>query len=160
YMPLASLHGDGKTDKDGKFTLRGIGTERIAQVEIVAAGHGRLSLYLVTRPGLDAAPINKAAVDKIEPRLRIPGQPPMLSGPKIEAVLEGTKVIEGTVTDADTGTPLADVIISSGSGYNSMVSVRSDKDGKYRLAGLTKNRDYLLHTMSRDESKSPYLMWS
>src|SRR5262249_23049858 len=102
YMPLGSLHGDGKTDKDGKFTLKGIGTERLAQIEIQGSGYGKLSMYLVTRPGLDAGPINKAATDKIPPRLRIPGQPPLLSGPKVEAVVEGTKVIEGVVTDAET----------------------------------------------------------
>ena len=160
YMPLASLHGDGKTDKDGKFALKGIGAERVAQVEIQAGGYGKQSIYLVTRPGLDAAPINKAATEKIPPRLRIPGQPPMLSGPKVDAVLEGTKVIEGVVTDAETGKPMAGVIVGSGSGYNSMVSARSDKDGKYRLAGLTKRREYLVHTMTRDDGKTPYLMWS
>jgi RNA polymerase sigma factor (sigma-70 family) len=160
YMPLASLHGDGKTDKDGKFSLKGIGTERLAQVEIQAGGYGKLSIYLVTRPGLDAGPINKAATDKIPPRLRIPGQPPLLSGPKVEAVVEGTKVIEGVVTDAETGKPMEDVIVSSGSGYNSMVSARSGKDGKYRLAGLSKNREYLVHTGTRNEKTTPYLMWS
>src|SRR5205823_5813624 len=61
YMPLASIHGGGKTDKDGRFTLKGVGAERAAQVEIQAAGYGKLSIYLVTRPGLDAGPINKAA---------------------------------------------------------------------------------------------------
>ena len=160
YMPLASLHGDGKTDKDGKFTLKGIGVDRVAQVEVQAAGYGKFSLYVITRAGLDAGPINKAAVDKIPPELRIPGQPPSLSGPKVEAILEGTKVIEGTVTDAATGKPMAGVIVTSGSGYNSQVMARSDKDGKYRLTGLTKHREYLVHTITRDEKTSPYLMWS
>jgi RNA polymerase sigma factor (sigma-70 family) len=160
YMPLESLHGNGKTDKDGKFALKGIGAERIAQVEIEAAGYGKLSVYLITRPGLDAGPINKAAADKIPPELRIPGQPPLLSGPKVEAILEGTKVIEGVVTDAVTGKPLEGIMVTSGTGYNSHVTARSDKDGKYRLTGLTKNRDYNVHTMTRDESATPYLMWS
>src|SRR5262249_50721984 len=104
--------------------------------------------------------INKAAHDKISPELRIPGQPPMLSGPKVEAVLEGTKVIEGTVTDAETGKPMPGVIVTSGAGYNSQVMAAADKDGKYRLTGLVKNRDYLLHTLTRDEKTTPYLMWS
>jgi RNA polymerase sigma factor (sigma-70 family) len=160
YMPLASIHGDGKTDKDGRFTLKGIGAERIAHVEIEAAGYAKRTLYLVTRPGLDANPINKAAADKIPPELRIPGQPPLLSGPKVEAILEGTKVIEGVVTDAETGKPLAGIMVTSGSGYNSQVTATSGTDGKYRLTGLTKNREYLLHTMSRDEARTPYLMWS
>ena len=160
YMPLSSLHGDGKTDNDGRFTLKGIGAGRVAQVEIQAAGYGKLSLYLVTRPGLDAGPINKAATDKIPPELRIPGQPPLLSGPKVEAVVEGTKVIEGTVTDADTGKPLPGIMVTSGAGYNSHVTATSDKDGKYRLVGLTKSRNYLVHTMTRGESATPYLMWS
>jgi RNA polymerase sigma factor (sigma-70 family) len=160
YMPLESLHGAGKTDKDGRFALKGIGADRVAQVEVTARGYGKATVYVVTRPGLDAGPINKAAHDKIPPELRIPGQPPLLSGPKVEAVLEGSKVIEGTVTDAATGKPMAGVIVGSGSGYNSMVTATSGQDGKYRLTGLTKNRDYHVHTMTRDEKTSPYLMWS
>jgi RNA polymerase sigma factor (sigma-70 family) len=160
YMPLASVHGDGKTDRDGRFTLKGIGAERVAQVEIEAAGYGKLSIYLVTRPGLDAGPINMAAHDQIPPELRIPGQPPLLSGPKVEAIVEGAKVIEGVVTDAESGKPLAGIMVTSGSGYNSQVTARSDKDGKYRLTGLTKAREHLVHTMTRDESTTPYLMWS
>ena len=100
YLPLESVHGDGKTDKDGKFTLKGIGAERIAHVDIVAPGYAKSTVYVITQAGLDAGPINKAAADKIPPELRIPGQPPTLSGPKVEAIVEGTKVIEGTVTDA------------------------------------------------------------
>ncbi|MBO0696882.1 MAG: sigma-70 family RNA polymerase sigma factor, partial [Zavarzinella sp.] len=160
YMPLESLHGAGKTDKDGRFGLKGIGAERVAQVEITAPGYGKGNVYVVTRPGLDAGPINKAAHDTIPPALRIPGQPPTLSGSKVEAVLEGTKVIEGTVTDAGTGKPMPGVLVTSGSGYNSQVEATSDQNGKYRLTGLVKNREYLLHTLTRDEKTTPYLMWS
>jgi RNA polymerase sigma factor (sigma-70 family) len=160
YMPLESLHGAGKTDKDGRFTLKGVGIERIAVVDVTAAGYGKATVYVVTRPGLDAGPINKAAHDKIPPELRIPGQPPMLAGPKADLVVQGTKVIEGTVTDAETGKPMPGVIVTSGSGYSSQVTARSDKEGKYRLTGLVKSREYLVHTLTRDEKTTPYLMWS
>jgi RNA polymerase sigma factor (sigma-70 family) len=159
YMPLESLHGAGKTDKHGRFALKGVGVERIAVVEVNAAGYGKAVVYVVTRAGLDAGPINKAAHDKISPELRISGQPPLLSGPKVEAVLEGTKVIEGTVTDAETGKPVPEVMVTSGSGYNSQVEATSDKDGKYRLVGLLKQRQYLLHTFTPDK-KTSYLTWS
>src|SRR4029450_7780209 len=59
YMPLESLHGAGKTAKDGRFSLKGVGVERIAVVEVNAAGYGKAVAYVVTRPGLDAGPINK-----------------------------------------------------------------------------------------------------
>jgi protocatechuate 3,4-dioxygenase beta subunit len=159
YLPLESLHGAAKTDKDGKFGLKGIGAERIAVVEVTAGGYAKSSIYVITRSGLDAGPVNKAAHDKIPPELRIPGQPPLLSGPRMEVVLQGTKVIEGIVTDAATGKPMAGVVISSGSGYNDQIMATSDKDGKYRLVGLVKNREYLLHAQLRDDKKSPYLMW-
>lgn len=159
YMPLTALHGDGKSGPDGRFALAGIGAERVAQVEVTAPGYGKASLYVVARPGLDAAPLNTAAAAKIPPELRIRGYPPVLSGPKVEVVVEGTKVIEGVVTDADTGKPVPGVPVTSGAGFNSHVTATSDKDGKYRLAGLTKGREYLLHTIPRDP-KSPYLMWS
>src|SRR5262245_8680717 len=121
YMPPESLHGTGKTDKDGKFTLKGIGADRIAVVEVSGRGRAKATVYVVTRAGLDAAAINKAAHDKISPELRIAGQPPLLSGPKAELVVQGTKVIEGTVTDAETGKPMPGIIVSSGSGHNSVV---------------------------------------
>jgi RNA polymerase sigma factor (sigma-70 family) len=159
YMPLESVHGDGKSDADGRFALKGIGIERVAHVEVTKPGYGKATVYIVAQPGLDAAPINKAATDKIPPRLRIPGQPPLLAGPKAEVVVEGTKVIEGTVTDAETGKPLAGVMVTSGSGYNSHLMAASDKDGKYRLTGLIKNREYLVHTATRDK-KTTYLSWS
>jgi RNA polymerase sigma factor (sigma-70 family) len=159
YMPLESLHGAGKTDKDGKFTLKGIGLERIGVVAVSGHGYAKATCYVVTRPGLDAGPINKAAHDKIAPELRIPGYPPLLTGPKAELVLQGTKVIEGTITDAATGKPMAGIAVVSGSGYNDLVSATSDSDGKYRLVGLSKNREYLLHTNTKDK-KSPYLSWS
>ncbi len=159
YMPLESIHGSGETDQDGKFTLNGIGAERIAVVEFVQKGYAKSTVYVATRPGLDAGPINKAAQDKISPALRIPGQPPVLSGPKVSIVLQGTKAIEGTVTDAVTGRPIAGIVVTSGSGYGSQVSAKSDKNGKYWLSGLEKNREYLLHTLTPDP-KTPYLMWS
>lgn len=160
YMPLESVHGDGKADKDGKFVLKGIGANRIAHVDIVAPGYAKSTVYVITQAGLDAAPLNKAATDKIPPELRIPGQPPTLSGPKVEVVIEGTKIIEGIATDAQTGKPLAGLVVSSGSGYGSQVSAISDKDGKYRLTGLVKQRQYLLHTSVSDEKSTTYLMWS
>jgi hypothetical protein len=119
-----------------------------------------VTVYVATRPGLDAGPINKAAHDKIAPELRIAGQPPLLAGPKADLVLQGTKVIEGTVTDAQTGKPMPGVMVTSGSGYNNHVEATADKDGKYRLTGLVKNREYLIHTLVRDEKTTPYLMWS
>jgi RNA polymerase sigma factor (sigma-70 family) len=160
YLPLESVHGNGKADKDGKFTLKGIGADRIAHVDIVAPGYAKSTVYVITQAGLDAGPLNKAASDKIPPELRIPGQPPTLSGPKVEMVIEGTKMIEGTVTDAQTGKPFAGLSIASGTGYGAQVSVTSDKDGKYQLTGLVKQRHYLLHTMVRDEKSTSYLMWS
>jgi RNA polymerase sigma factor (sigma-70 family) len=70
-----------KTDKDGKFSLKGIGTERIAVVEVTASGYAKSSIYVITRSGLDAGPINKAATDKIPPALGIPGPPRLVWGP-------------------------------------------------------------------------------
>ena len=68
-------------------------------------------------------------------------------------------MIEGTITDAATGKPMAGIAVVSGSGYNDLVSATSDPGGKYRLAGLSKQREYLLHTNTEDK-KSPYLSWS
>ena len=90
YMPLESLHGGGKTDKDGKFTLKGIGVERIGVVEVSGRGYAKATCYVVTRSGLDSGPINKAAHEKIAAELRIPGYPPLLTGPMVELVLQGT----------------------------------------------------------------------
>jgi hypothetical protein len=54
------------------------------------------------------------------------------------------RIIEGTVREAGTGEPVAGFTISSLVGDNNPVAAVSDKEGRYRLIGLPKRKQYLL----------------
>jgi RNA polymerase sigma factor (sigma-70 family) len=130
------------TDADGHFTVRGLGTERIANVEIEGAGIAKKAVYVITRPGFDPKPYNQAVGDFAGGRSA--DQIPMLHGPKFDFVATPTRTIEGTILDVDTGKPIAGARLWSGAGYNNSVSANSDAQGHYKLAGLPKQNEYLV----------------
>jgi hypothetical protein len=144
-----------KTDKDGRFQIAGAGVERVAALEVQGHGIARTPLWVLTRPGLDPAPFNRAALEGIAPELRIPGQPPLLYGPTFEYVAAPTRVIEGTVREAGTGRAVAGIMVSASAGFDTPVYGVSDAKGRYRLLGLPKEKQYLLH--AAPEGKSTWL---
>jgi predicted alpha/beta-hydrolase family hydrolase len=143
-----------KTDKDGRFQIAGAGAERIAPLQVEGHGIARTPLWVLTRPGLDPAPFNRAALEGIAPELRIPGQPPLLYGPTFEYVATPTRVIEGTVREAGTGRPVPGIMVSASAGYCTPVYCVTDAKGRYRLVGLPKQK-HLLH--AEPEKKSTWL---
>jgi hypothetical protein len=93
--------------------------------------------------------------EKIPPRLRIPGQPPLLYGPTFDFVADASRVIEGTVREMDTGKPIKGVSVWAAAGYNNGVNAVSDADGRFRLVGLSRLKEYRLH--ATPDVKSPWL---
>jgi RNA polymerase sigma factor (sigma-70 family) len=130
------------TDKDGRFTIRGLGVERVASVEVVGPKIAKAMLYLVTRPGFDPKPYNQAAGDFVAGQFA--QDTPLLYGSKVEVVATPTRVIEGTILDVDTGKPIAGARIWTSTGYNSGLNVVSDAQGLYKLEGLPKRNEYLV----------------
>src|SRR5205085_1940872 len=69
------------------------------------------------------------------------------------------RVIEGIVTDED-GKPLAGIGVSTGDHYAGQLLAVSDKEGRYRLTGVRKQKQYLVHASMRENKESNCLMWT
>jgi RNA polymerase sigma factor (sigma-70 family) len=130
------------TDKAGRFTIGGLGVERVATVEVEGPAIAKTMLYVVTRPGFDPKPYNQAAGDFVAGHDA--ENTPLLYGSKFEFVATPTRVIEGTILDVDTGKPIAGARIWTNTGYNSGVNAVSDAQGLYKLTGLPKRSEYLV----------------
>jgi protocatechuate 3,4-dioxygenase beta subunit len=117
------------TDKDGRFTLTGVGRGRSARLLITGPTIEFKVIDVTTPPEKDGKPAAPVTVD-------------VVVGP--------TKVITGTVRALDTGKPLADVwVYGNEHHYCNTYVVRpvramTDKDGRYRLVGLPKAKTYEL----------------
>ena len=145
YFPVERVLRLTPTDRDGRFEVRGIGVERLVKLEFDAPGVARETVYVVNRAGFDPEPYNKAAQERSLPLISRRGMVPVLAGPTLRIVVEKTRVIEGVVKDAATGKPLPGVSIMSVSGYNNSLFAVSDANGRYRISGLAKSKDYSLH---------------
>jgi RNA polymerase sigma factor (sigma-70 family) len=142
WMPLDKVLPTATTDKAGRFQLTGVGGERLVFVGVKGAALASDTLYVVARAGFDAKPINDAALDRIPAELRIPGQPPLLYGPTFDYIATPTRLIEGIVREAAGGKPLAGVRLFAAYGYGDGVSTFSNTEGRYKLVGLPKTKDY------------------
>jgi BlaR1 peptidase M56/Carboxypeptidase regulatory-like domain len=109
------------TDRDGRFTVKGVGRERIASLLVSGPGIVTRMEFAATRdmPMLEAGDTyHGAACD-------------LVAGPGLEIV--------GTVRDKDTGKPLAGVTVQSQAHFGNpshFLNTKTDADGRYRLLGL------------------------
>ena len=127
-----ALPVDTRTDADGRFQFDSLGDNRLATIEIESPVLAKCYLPVITRQ-LDAL------------SARPPGFVGIRSGTyygrKFEFVAEPTQPIEGTVTDADSGEPLADFQVQLGQFSENLFSqgdflgTRTDEQGKYQLIG-------------------------
>lgn len=138
------------TDKDGRFTISGVGDERLVELRIHGAGIAADELLVVNRAAFDPKPYNQANEEKFA---RYPGfgSGCLLHGPELAVVAETEKPIRGVVKDKDTGKPLAGVKVSlSGSPAQKVTHVSSttDAEGRYEIRGAHKAKTYLLRVPS------------
>jgi RNA polymerase sigma factor (sigma-70 family) len=135
-IPLDGVAGAAETDKDGRFTLRGAGSERIVQLSFAGAGLARANPHVITRAGFNAGPYN-AVLRKAENRKFLSMNPfPGLYAPALMFVAEPGRTIEGTVKDAAGGKPIAGCRLWASVGWGASISAVSDAGGHYRLEGL------------------------
>jgi RNA polymerase sigma factor (sigma-70 family) len=139
-------------DREGKFRVTGIGVESVVLLDVHGPGLARAVLYVLTRPGFDPGPVNRATLERIPPSQRFPGQPPLLYGPSFDFVAQPAKPVEGTVREAGNGRPVAGARVSSSAGYNTTVETRTDAAGGFRLDGLPKRKDYHLYVQPPEGS--------
>jgi RNA polymerase sigma factor (sigma-70 family) len=145
HLPLGSLLRTPPTDRDGRFAFAGAGAERIVLLQVSGPAIAQDTVYVVNRPGFDAAALNKAVQENIPEQLRIPGQPPLLYRPSFDYIAEPTRRIEGVVREVGSGNPIPGVHVNALTGYNRGSQAVSDKQGRYHLDGLPKLKEYSLH---------------
>jgi uncharacterized GH25 family protein len=144
YVPLEKILPSGRTDKQGRFQLKGVGAERVANVRVKGAGVAQAGFYVVTRVGFDPEPYNRAFRERSLSEMR-GGEPiSLLYGPTFDYVAPAARIIEGTVRQAGSSKPVGGFRIAIGVGYGDSVSAVSNKEGRYRLTGVPKMKEYLL----------------
>lgn len=144
YAPLGSLLG-GVTDADGHVELRGVGAERVAEVDVEAAGRVVVQLLVATRDGFDPTPYNTQAVNSYPLPFRRASLIPQLAGPRFEHVAETEWVIRGTVFTAPDRHPVVGARVEAGGGsWGANASTVTDDTGRYELHGLPRNEPTLL----------------
>jgi RNA polymerase sigma factor (sigma-70 family) len=138
-LPAALNHivGPALTDQDGRFTVHGVGAERIVQLQIAGGGMARSTVFVVTRRGFDPKPYNDLLLNKEYDDLRVLNRFHGLYGPEFTFVIEAGREISGAVTDSVTGKPVPGCSVFAGTGYDS-VGALTDAQGRYRLEGLPK----------------------
>ncbi|MGH7137611.1 MAG: carboxypeptidase-like regulatory domain-containing protein, partial [Pirellulales bacterium] len=133
------------SDGDGRFELRGVGIERLASLEILAAGHAADQFYVVNRPGFDAGKYNDIITEFETPFARQNELHPRLAGPKLDYIAEDELVIRGKVFTGPDQTPVSGAVVESyGRGQGQILSARTDEQGRYELHGSPRNRQYPL----------------
>jgi hypothetical protein len=144
FLPQNEKSFQAVTDKNGRFRLQGAGVERMVLVRLRGPGLTPAPLLVINRSGFDPSPWNKAARENIPPEERRPSGLPLLYGPTIEYVAEIGRRIEGTVREAGSGKPVPGyrITINVPNGFD--INAHSDKEGKYKLLGVPKMKEYPL----------------
>jgi beta-lactamase regulating signal transducer with metallopeptidase domain/5-hydroxyisourate hydrolase-like protein (transthyretin family) len=118
------------TDQDGRFTLRGVGADRVARLELRGEAIAYAELDVTTR---DIQPVTRKDGS---------GAAGRLFGTDFTYQVAPTRPIVGSVLDAASGAPLAGVGIESRSiagianARQGVVRTTTDAQGKYRLIGM------------------------
>jgi RNA polymerase sigma factor (sigma-70 family) len=148
------------TDKDGRFTFRGLGVERLAVLHISGAGATETQAFVGVRQKLDPKEYNDAVVKNAQggfgngkPRWR-------LYGPDFTVVAEREKVIRGRVFDVDTGKPRIGISVrltrtDGGDLLQVAPEATTDKDGRYEIHGARKAKGYMVQVEA--DSKAGYV---
>jgi beta-lactamase regulating signal transducer with metallopeptidase domain/protocatechuate 3,4-dioxygenase beta subunit len=143
------------TDADGRFELRGLGRDRLANLRIIGPQIAVSLLQVVTRP-----------MPKTEIKLRSNGGgsgngPNIFYGSQFEFVAAPGLPVEGTVTDEETGAPIAGVLVASDwlrvpstISPRGVISAVSDAKGRYKLEGMPLDD---VNTLKAFATDLPYL---
>jgi protocatechuate 3,4-dioxygenase beta subunit len=118
-VPIPAVHSDA----DGRFTIRGLGRERLAEIAVNASGSESILKLVRTRRGEILAMGNN-----VNPRLEEiePNEFTLVLGPAVP--------LAGRVVDAKTRRPLAGVRVRARDAL--FARAVTDAEGKYRLDGV------------------------
>jgi RNA polymerase sigma factor (sigma-70 family) len=155
YMPLDfdGIFAPVVTDAAGKFRIRGIGRERVADLLFEAPAIESKYVYALTRP---------AARVEVPNHRRARGVVVMTHyGCSFDHVAAPSQPVVGVVRDKDTGAPLAGAVVSANVLPGGFVDQRlafeavTDRSGRYRITGLPRGPDGSLQATA--PSDLPYL---
>jgi RNA polymerase sigma factor (sigma-70 family) len=125
-----------KTDAEGRFTLRGVGKDRVPAVVIEAPGKAVQPVRVVTRPGFKDGP---------------PGRKWRMTGPDGVFTVGPARLISGVVRDAKTQKPVAGVRVVAETYDESAffrrwvkVEAKTDREGRYTLDRLPKLKQHIV----------------
>jgi RNA polymerase sigma factor (sigma-70 family) len=159
---LAGIPAGTKTDDDGRFELKGLGQGRVVELRFEADGIEAAKVHVFTVPDFDRKAVTPTATEKKMSRF-LPDYKPAVYGPTFTHAAGPCQVVQGAVTDAATGKPVAGVKIVGTAGptyfsgepdWSNPVEATTDAVGRFRLSGLPKARQRFLHAQAGD---NPYL---
>src|SRR5262245_38508234 len=137
-VPGVVVAGTHKTTTDaaGRFKLTGFGRDRVLTVRVYGPNVETKFFWVVTRPGGPKG-------GYIQTEEYNHGVYP----PDVTVLLAPSRPLVGTVRDSKTGKPVPGVKVSEVNTH--IVSAVTDGDGKYRLEGVPKKRQYGLNVAGR-----------
>src|SRR5262249_42651965 len=137
---LNPLYPPATTGKDGTFTMKGLGKERVARLRIEGEGIETEEVLVMTRPG--QAVLNKPAkVDRDLSRPLILDGRYTCYGCKFDHATAPSRPIRGVVRDVDSGKPAGGVVVRlsrvGGAALTipARLRVTPDAEGRYPLSG-------------------------
>ncbi len=149
------------TDKQGRFVLRGLGSERYIILRLNGGGMAEMELQVVNREGFDPKPYNRAYFDKVPEQFKNKANKVFFEGPDLTTLIaELEKPIHGTLTVADTGKPRAgvEVRLTRKEGMDLLripLTARTDATGHFTLHGARKAKSYMLEVA--DDAENGYV---
>ncbi len=144
---------DATTDSNGRFTVHGIGRERVASLRVQAPTIRTTEVSVMTRPGepLRISVFGSRKDDWV--RVYHPA--------RLELTALPSRPVEGIVRDRDTGLPIEGAEIRSfrmadeDLGNNQLVRAKTGRDGRYRLTGLPLGKGNQVYIIAPQDQ--PYL---
>jgi len=144
------------TAADGKFTLTGLGRERLAVVRIEGELIESRDVFVMTRPG-EALTVTQWKEE--DPEFQLPRH--TYYGCKFDHAAAPSRPVVGGVRDADTGKPIpgARVALEHVAGNIQWdplrAHTRTDRDGRFKLIGMPLKDGN--HVVARGPADEPYV---
>lgn len=147
---------DAETDDQGRFTISGLGKERVAVLNITASGYMTDELRVVTREAFDADAYNKSMTANVRPFMQALGWAPHFAGPAFDHIMEAELVIRGKVFTGPDRKPVAEARVGAGGGPGgggqSIASMpMTDAAGRFEVRGVRRSENVGLTVYPRDD---------